>query len=73
MIKILQSKLSYATLQGTETKRSHLTGGLLIQSPYHDHSENYVPHLTILKINRNDRVYPKHIIMVQLTHQVIVL
>ena len=61
----VQSRLSYATLQGTETKRSHMTGGLLIQSPYHDQSEKYVPLLTILKIHRNDRVFPKHIIQVQ--------
>ena len=42
-----------------------MTGGLLIQSPYHDQSEKHVPLLTILKIDRNDRVYPKHIIQVQ--------
>ena len=30
---MIQSRLSYATLQGTLMKRSHMTGGLLIQSP----------------------------------------
>ena len=29
----VQSRLSYATLQGTLMKRSYMTGGLLIQSP----------------------------------------
>ena len=30
--RYVQSRLSYATLQGTLIKRSHMTGGLLIQS-----------------------------------------
>ena len=42
-----------------------MTGGLFIQSQYHDQSEKYVPLLTILKIERNDRMYAKHIIPVQ--------
>ena len=33
---MIQSRLSYATLQGTLMKRSHMTGGLLIQSPQND-------------------------------------
>ena len=32
----IQSRLSYVTLQGTLMKRSHMTGGLLIQSPQND-------------------------------------
>ena len=32
----LQWRLSYVTLQGAVMKRSHMTGGLLIQSPYND-------------------------------------
>ena len=33
---VIQSRLSYATLQGTFMKRSHITGGLLLQSPQND-------------------------------------
>ena len=41
---VIQSRLSYATLQGTLIKRSHMTGGLLIQSPY-------IGWLVVLRIN----------------------
>ena len=61
----VQSRLSYATLQGTETKRSHMTGCLLIQSPYIDQSEKYVPLLKIVKFERNHCMYQIHSIHVQ--------
>ena len=32
----VQSRLSYVTLQGTLMKRSHMKGGLLVQSPYNN-------------------------------------
>ena len=48
----VQSRLSYVTLQGTLIKRSHMTGGLLIQSPYNDQEGKVYDFSTFYRIGK---------------------